>query len=91
MGALSFQPLGATASYSYVLKLFLTIFFSGHIFVQQSGHPSFVALCRLDNCMTKVYNKNQAPEIPRNEVVVGLVCVVPCDNKWYRVQVRISK
>ncbi len=59
----------------------------GHIFVQQPSHPSFLALPRLDQCMTNVYTKCQAPEVSRNEIRPSLVCAAPCDNKWYRVQV----
>ncbi len=59
----------------------------GHIFVHQSSHPSFLALSRLDTCMTNVYAKTATPELERSELNVGLVCVAPSDNKWYRVQV----
>ena len=37
--------------------------------------------------MNNVYNKTTTPEVDRNEINIGLVCVAPCDGKWYRVQV----
>lgn len=63
---------------------------SGHIFVQQTSHPTFAALPRLDLCLNNVYGKTTTPEVDRSEINVGLVCVAPCDGKWYRVQVRYA-
>jgi A-kinase anchor protein 1 len=37
--------------------------------------------------MTNVYTKTATPELERTELNVGLVCVAPSDNKWYRVQI----
>ena len=38
--------------------------------------------------MNNVYGKSASPEVDRSEIDVGLVCVAPSDNKWYRVQVK---
>jgi len=58
----------------------------GHVFLQQPYHPTFFALERLDQCMTKVYNQFSCPQVPL-PVAVNSVCVAPCDEGWYRCQV----
>jgi len=58
----------------------------GHIFLQQPYHPTFFALERLDQCMTKTYTQFTCPQIPV-PVVINSVCVAPCEGGWYRCQV----
>lgn len=58
----------------------------GHVFLQQPYHPTFHALERLDQCMTKTYSQFQCPAIP-SPVQVNTICVAPCQGGWYRCQV----
>lgn len=58
----------------------------GHVFLQQPYHPTFFALERLDQCMTKTYTQFTCPQVPQ-PVVVNSVCVAPCEGGWYRCQV----
>jgi len=58
----------------------------GHVFLQQPYHPTFTALERLDQCMTKTYIQFQCPPLP-TPVQANTVCVAPCDGGWYRCQV----
>ena len=61
----------------------------GHIFLQQPSHPTHASLSRLEDLMCKAYTKLPSiPDIPREIIEPGLVCVARCYNsKWYRVQV----
>jgi len=58
----------------------------GHVFLQQPYHPTFTALERLDQCMTRTYTQFQCPPLP-TPVQTNTVCVAPCDGGWYRCQV----
>lgn len=58
----------------------------GHVFLQQPYHPTFFALERLDQCMTKTYNQFSCPQVPL-PIAINSVCVAPCDGNWYRCQV----
>jgi hypothetical protein len=58
----------------------------GHVFLQQPYHPTFTALERLDQCMTKTYSQFQCPALPP-PIHVNTVCVAPCELGWYRCQV----
>jgi len=57
-----------------------------HVFLQQPYHPTFTALERLDQCMSRTYTQFQCPPLP-TPVQVNTVCVAPCDEGWYRCQV----
>lgn len=61
----------------------------GHVFLQQPNHPTHHSLERLEDLMSKAYTKfTSIPDIPREVIEPGLVCVARCYNsKWYRVQV----
>ena len=63
--------------------------FAGHVFLQQPNHPTHHSLERLEDLMSKAYTKfTSIPDIPREVIEPGLVCVARCYNsKWYRVQV----
>jgi len=58
----------------------------GHVFLQQPYHPTFFALERLDQCMSKTYSQFTCPQVSL-PVVINSVCVAPCDGGWYRCQV----
>jgi len=58
----------------------------GHVFLQQPYHPTFFALERLDQCMTKTYSQFSCPQVPL-PVEINSVCVAPCEGGWYRCQV----
>jgi len=58
----------------------------GHVFLQQPYHPTFFALERLDQCMTKTYSQFTCPQVPQ-PVELNSVCVAPCEEGWYRCQV----
>jgi len=58
----------------------------GHVFLQQPYHPTFFALERLDQCMTKTYTQFTCPQVPQ-PVQINSVCVAPCEGGWYRCQV----
>jgi len=58
----------------------------GHVFIQQPYHPTFFALERLDQCMTKTYSQFTCPQVPQ-PVELNSVCVAPCEEGWYRCQV----
>jgi len=94
------QPASAESNSAQPLQLGLTqgalhdVFVShivsgGHIFLQQPNHPTHSSLARLEDLMSKAYCKfTSIPDIPREVIEPGLVCVARCYNsKWYRVQV----
>jgi len=58
----------------------------GHVFLQQPYHPTYFALERLDQCMSKTYSQVNCPHIPE-PVVLNSVCAAPCDEGWYRCQI----
>ena len=59
----------------------------GHVFLQQPNHPTHHALPRLESCMQNVYTRLAVPDIPRELLEAGLVCVANWSQQWYRVQV----
>lgn len=60
---------------------------AGHMFVQQHTHPTFHALCGLDQQMYHCYSQPRVPSLP-TPVEVGVVCAAPAgDNAWWRAQV----
>ncbi|XP_050410418.1 A-kinase anchor protein 1, mitochondrial [Patella vulgata] len=60
---------------------------AGHVFVQQPTHPSFPSLERLDQCMAVCYSQNKmVPPLPR-PIEVGVICVAPMMDGWYRAQI----
>lgn len=67
--------------------LISTVINPGHIFIQDTSHPSFQALPRLDAVLNNTYSKGQCPLLAYSDIVVDLVCVALADERWYRVQV----
>lgn len=59
----------------------------GHAFLQQPNHPTYFALSRLEACMYNVYTRLAVPDVPREVLEPGLVCVTNWSQQWYRVQV----
>ncbi|KAK6184235.1 hypothetical protein SNE40_006745 [Patella caerulea] len=60
---------------------------AGHVFVQQPTHPSFPSLERLDQFMSVCYSQNKmVPPLPR-PIEVGVICVAPMMDGWYRAQI----
>lgn len=64
-----------------------TIISGGQICVQQTNHPTFRSLERLNECMRHVYFGVSTPEINRSILNVGLFCAAPGEGIWNRVQV----
>ncbi|KAI1721106.1 tudor domain-containing protein [Ditylenchus destructor] len=57
---------------------------SGHFFVQLPTHPSFPSLQLLDQYMLNVYNQaSGVPDLPK-PCNVGVLCVAPAYNAWFR-------
>jgi len=59
----------------------------GHVFLQQPNHPTYFALSRLETCMCNVYTRLAVPDVPKEVLEPGLVCVAKWNQQWYRVQV----
>lgn len=60
---------------------------AGHIFMQQPTHPSFPSLERLNQYMNACYTQDGVvPQLPR-PLEVGVICVAPVMDGWYRAQV----
>jgi len=84
------QPLQLGLTQGALHDVFVShIVSGGHIFLQQPSHPTHASLSRLEDLMCKAYTKLPSiPDIPREIIEPGLVCVARCYNsKWYRVQV----
>lgn len=84
------QPLQLGLTQGALHDVFVShIVSGGHIFLQQPNHPTHHSLERLEDLMSKAYTKfTSIPDIPREVIEPGLVCVARCYNsKWYRVQV----
>jgi len=58
----------------------------GHVFLQQPYHPTYFALERLDQCMTRVYSQFSCPPV-LTPVQLNSVAAAPCEGGWYRAQV----
>ncbi|CAI9613266.1 unnamed protein product, partial [Staurois parvus] len=60
---------------------------AGHIFVQQRTHPTFHALCGLDQHMSLCYSQPGVPTLP-TPAEVGILCSAPAGpSVWWRAQV----
>ncbi|XP_068124578.1 A-kinase anchor protein 1, mitochondrial [Hyperolius riggenbachi] len=60
---------------------------AGHMFVQQRTHPTFHALCGLDQHMSLCYSQPGIPTLP-TPAEVGILCAAPVGpNVWWRAQV----
>lgn len=57
---------------------------AGHFFVQLPTHPSFPTLQLLDQYLLNVYNQvGGVPDLPK-PCNVGVLCVAPAFNAWFR-------
>ena len=85
----SVQPLQLGLTQGAMHEVYVSnIVCGGHIFLQQPTHPTHSSLPRLEQHMAQVYGKLTVPDIPREVMEPGLVCVAKCNNcQWYRVQV----
>ncbi|XP_040192598.1 A-kinase anchor protein 1, mitochondrial isoform X2 [Rana temporaria] len=60
---------------------------AGHMFVQQRTHPTFHALCGLDQHMSLCYSQPGIPSLP-TPAEVGILCSAPVGpSVWWRAQV----
>ncbi|XP_018425837.1 PREDICTED: A-kinase anchor protein 1, mitochondrial [Nanorana parkeri] len=60
---------------------------AGHMFVQQRTHPTFHALCGLDQHMSLCYSQPGIPTLP-TPAEVGILCAAPVGpSVWWRAQV----
>ncbi|KAM5182546.1 A-kinase anchor protein 1, mitochondrial isoform 2-T3 [Mantella aurantiaca] len=60
---------------------------AGHMFVQQRTHPTFHALCGLDQHMSLCYSQPGIPTLP-TPAEVGILCSAPVGpSVWWRAQV----
>ncbi|KAK6475596.1 A-kinase anchor protein 1 [Huso huso] len=60
---------------------------AGHMFVQQSTHPTYHALHSLDQQMLLCYSRPGVPTLP-SPVEVGVICAAPAvEGAWWRAQV----
>lgn len=60
---------------------------AGHMFVQQRTHPTFHALCGLDQHMSLCYSQPGVPTLP-TPAEVGILCAAPVGpSVWWRAQV----
>lgn len=57
----------------------------GHVFLQQTLHPSFPSLNTMQQCLNQSYNMIETPQL--HEITENSVCVVAVQGSWYRVQI----
>lgn len=57
----------------------------GHLFFNQTLHPSYPSLSILQNCMNQSYTFCEAPVL--EEVTSGNVCAAFVQNNWIRIEV----
>lgn len=57
----------------------------GHVFLQQTLHPSFPSLNTMQQLMNQSYNMIETPQLP--EITENAICVAAVRDNWYRVQV----
>jgi len=83
------QPLQLGLTQGAMHEVYVSnIVSGGHIFLQQPTHPTHASLGRLEQLMAKAYSTLSIPDIPREAIEPGLVCVAKVPNyQWYRVQV----
>lgn len=62
-----------------------TVINGGHLFLQQSLHPSYPSLNLLQNFMNQSYSSFESPLLP--DYKIDTICVGHIDGHWYRLQI----